>query len=91
MKEVRRCAAEAGVPLPLAPTKDSPLIIKTIAYFKNGIHCDPENVRKAVSDALVYDPEKKRGDDKYTGGIFPPPKYDKENPRTVIIIKSYRQ
>lgn len=30
-----------------------------------------------------------KGDDKHTGGSFPPPRYDKENPRVVVIIKDY--
>lgn len=31
-----------------------------------------------------------KGDDKQTGGSFPPPLYDKENPRVVVIIKDYQ-
>lgn len=90
MDKVRECAEEAGVPLPLKSTKENPLMINTIAYFKNGVHCDPENVRKAVADALVYDVDKKKkGNDKFTGSIFPPPRYSKNNPRTIIIIKPY--
>ena len=71
-------------------TKEKPLMINTIAYFRNGVHCDPENVRKAVADALAYKvDEGKKGCDKFTSSQFPPPRYDKEFPRTVVIIKPY--
>jgi len=85
----------AGIKLPLRSTKDRPLMIRTIAYFKDGIHPDPGNVQKGVCDALFYDDQKvlgkktRKGDDKYTGGSFPPPRYDKENPRVVVIIEDY--
>ncbi len=102
-KFVRQCARLEGIKLPLVATKDKPLIIKTIAYFKDGVHCDPGNVQKGVCDILFYDEDKyiprgrgrgkgtRKGDDKYTGGSFPPPRYDKKNPRVVVIIKSYPQ
>lgn len=96
MNDVRVAALVAGVPLPLTATKDDPLIIKTIAYFKDGTHCDPENVRKGACDGLFFrpdhpNPKKRKGQDKYTGGSFPPPRYDKENPRTIVIIKPYKE
>jgi len=98
---VQREARAVGIKLPLVATKDRPLMIRTIAYFKDGSHPDPGNVQKGVCDALFYDPEKAamaklkgkrstgKGDDKYTGGSFPPPRYDKLNPRVVIIIEDY--
>lgn len=109
-KTVRMLAKASGLPIPLVATKERPLIIKTIAYFKNGVHCDPGNVQKGIVDALFYDEEKAalakmarkagrkprkgrgtgKGDDKHTGGAFPPPRYDKENPRVVVIIKTYK-
>jgi len=100
-KMVRNIARAHGVPVPLVATKDSPLIIKTIAYFRNGVHCDPGNVQKGVTDALFYQEDGirivkgkakvvgKKGDDKYTGGAFPPPRYDPDNPRVIVIIKPY--
>lgn len=111
-KHVRACAKAAGIHIPVVATKKKPLTIRTVAYFPNGIHCDPGNVQKGVVDALFYDEEaaamakflkkagkklsvKKgvrrtgKGDDKHTGGSFPPPLYDKENPRVVVIIKDY--
>jgi len=110
-KLVRSCARAAGIPIPLHATKENQLIIKTIAYFKNGVHCDPGNVQKGVADALFYDEEKAalakaarkagkkpqkgrgtgKGDDKQTGGVFPPPLYDKQNPRVVVIIKPHKR
>jgi hypothetical protein len=96
MNDVRIAALNAGVPLPLTATKEEPLLIKTIAYFKNGTHCDPENTRKGACDALFYrpdipNPKMRKGQDKYTGGSFPPPRYDKDKPRTVVIIKPYKE
>jgi hypothetical protein len=88
-------ARAAGIRLPLVATKDRPLMIRTIAYFKDGNHPDPGNVQKGVCDALFYDIDKmsekktRKGDDKYTGGSFPPPRYDKKNPRVVVIIEDY--
>lgn len=96
-------AKKSGIKLPLKATKDRPLMIRTISYFKNGVHPDPGNVQKGVCDALFYDAEKAaraklkgkkgrstgKGDDKYTGGSFPPPRYDKDNPRVIVIIEDY--
>lgn len=101
--EVRRYASAAGVPVPLFADEENQLIVKTIAYFPNRVHCDPGNVQKGVCDALFYDEAAKeiakalgtrgtgKGDDKQTGGSFPPPRYDKANPRVVVIIKPYRK
>lgn len=89
-QRVREYASMAGVPIPLTANKDTQLMIKTFAYFRGGVHCDPENVRKGVCDALFYDPlNKKKGDDKWTAGFFPPPRYDEEEPRVVVVIKEY--
>lgn len=91
MEHVRLCARAAGLSLPLIATRDYPLNISTIAFFRNGNHCDPENVRKGVTDALFYRGHlpkgKRKGDDKHTGGSFLPPLYDKTNPRTLVIIE----
>jgi len=91
-KQVRLYAEMAGVPLPLKSSKDHQIVVNVYPYFKNGTHCDPENVRKGIADALAYDTFKKRkGDDKHFGGKFPPPRYDKENPRVVVVIKPYKK
>lgn len=80
----------AGVEIPLTATKDEPLFIKIIAYFRNGVHADVENVRKGCVDAMFYDPlSKSKGDDKWVAGSFPLPRYDEEEPRLVVIIKEY--
>lgn len=92
-KQVQLFARAAGLELPLLATKDYPMKVRTVAFFKNGNHPDPENVNKGVRDALFYDEEKKgrsgsgKGDDKHTGGSFEPPLYDKENPHVVVIVK----
>lgn len=81
--------------LPLVATKERPVHIETNSFFVNGIHPDPENVHKGVKDALFYvakgksskDGKKVKGSgDKYTGGMYHPPAYDKENPRVEIFI-----
>lgn len=95
-KLVQIHAKASGIRLPLVATKDRPLTIRTVAYFKNGNHPDPGNVQKGVTDALFYDVDQiigkrtRKGNDKYTGGSFPPPLYDKDNPRVVVIIKDYQ-
>ena len=67
----------------LKASKDEPLVINTVAYFRDGRHPDPENVHKGIVDALFYGA---KGGDKYTGGGFPPPLYDKDNPRVEVSI-----
>jgi len=94
---VQMFAAMAGVELPLYADEDHPLLIRTVSYFRDRRHPDPGNVQKGVCDALFYDAQGSRGkmirkgDDKYTGGSFPPPRYDKENPRVVVTIKRYER
>lgn len=91
-KHVRACARVNDISLPLQAGKDSPLMIRTVAYFKNGIHPDPGNVQKGVVDALFWAPRgQKRGSDKYTGGSFPPPLYDSDNPRVEVRIERLGQ
>lgn len=85
---VREHASIAGVEIPMTASREEPLFIKVIAYFRDGVHADVENVRKGCVDALFYCPfTKKKGDDKWVAGSFPLPKYDKEEPRLVVIIK----
>lgn len=67
----------------LMATKLTPLHIGTVAYFQNGKHPDPENVHKLVKDALFH---KVKGGDKWTGGIYLPPLYDPEVPRTEVFV-----
>lgn len=104
-KLVQLYAKASGIRLPLVATRDRPLMIRTVAYFSDGRHPDPENVNKGVRDALFYEEDavvrksKKgvkityrkngKGNDKYTGGSFPPPLYDSKNPRVVVTIKDY--
>ena len=89
---IQECAVIAGISLPLRPTKEEPLYVVTITHFASGTHCDPGNTFKSVVDALCYvSPEEqdlgiKRGSDKYMGGIFFAPQYDKQNPRVEVKI-----
>jgi hypothetical protein len=88
-KHVQQCAMAAGVKLPLVATRDHPLLVDTVAYFETGVHPDPENIRKGIADALFYVPKGMGGKgsaDKHTGGSFPPPKYDRLNPRVKVTI-----
>jgi hypothetical protein len=93
-KHVRRCARASGIDLPIASGPDNPLMIRTVAYFKNGVHADPENIRKGVADALCYNESagsnKRKGKDKWIGGSFVPPRYDEDNPRVIVTIKRYK-
>lgn len=87
---VQFCAVEAGLELPLKATPERPLIIDVVPYFSSGVHCDPENVRKGVSDALFYagSGQAKGNGDKYTGGSFPPPRYDQARPRVEVTVRA---
>lgn len=83
-KNVQLVAMANGVNFPLEASKENNLFIATYAYFKNGIHSDPGNVQKGICDALFYGA--KGSGDKYTGGYFAPPMYDKADPRVEIFI-----
>ena len=87
---VRTMANGSGVVTPIRCTKESPVIICTTAYFENGTHCDPENVRKGIVDALFYTPKgsplRKGSSDKYCAGAFDLPRYDAGNPRVEVQI-----
>ena len=85
-KGIRTIAMAAGWRFPAA-TRAEPLAIHTRAFFRNGVHPDPENVHKAVADALMY---KLKCADKYTSGGYASPLYDKENPRTEVVIDDAR-
>lgn len=68
----------------LTATRERPVLILTQAYFENGTHPDPENVHKGIKDAIFY---KAEGGDKYTGGTYWAPHYDKQNPRVVVTVE----
>lgn len=85
---VQSTAMAHGVKLPLVATRDRPLKIHTVAYFQNGVHPDPENVRKGIVDALFYARGQPKGSgDKHVGGSHEPPLYDKTAPRVEVIIE----
>lgn len=87
---VQQCAALAGLRLPLRASRERPVVISVWSYFASGVHCDPGNVQKGVCDALFWAPrgQRKGGGDKYTGGSFSPPRYDKLNPRVEVEVLS---
>lgn len=103
-KFVRLCASAAGVrPVPLVSTRERPIMLFTRAFFENGVHADPENVHKGIKDALFYCKkiklpkgvkwvgERPNGTaDKYTGGHYLPPMYDKRNPRVDVIVRLFQ-
>jgi hypothetical protein len=84
-KAVRDVAALHGA-VELFASKDHPLHVHTRAWFADGRHGDPENIHKAVVDALFYREKKAGPMDKYTGGAYSPPKYDADRPRVEIVI-----
>lgn len=67
----------------LRADKLHPLFIGTVAYFRNGVHPDPENTHKLVKDALFH---KVPGGDKWTGGVYEKPHYDKLHPRVEVCV-----
>lgn len=69
-------------------TAKAPLHFHTRAFFENRKHGDPENIHKAIVDAICYTESggKQSKRDKYTGGAFTPPRYDKKNPRVEVVI-----
>lgn len=80
--------AATHIPLPLVATKERPLHIVTWAYFVDGVHADPDNIHKGIKDALFWAPKGalRRGADKYTGGAYSRPLYDRDEPRVVVRI-----
>lgn len=86
MDEVRAHAIVNGLKLPLYCDRENPVFVGAIPFFTNGIHCDPENVRKGACDALFYLSKEEKNNDKHTSGWFSHPQYDKENPRTIILV-----
>ena len=58
---------ETGLRLPLSASAEEPAYIQTAAFFRSGVHPDPENVHKGVKDALFYHA---KGGDKWTAGRY---------------------
>lgn len=67
----------------LSASKGNEVFVGTVAVFANGTHPDPENVHKLVKDAMFH---KQPGGDKYTGGIYAPPMYDKNDPHVRVLV-----
>lgn len=60
------------------PGRDEKVYLYVHIYFRDHTHGDPENVRKAIQDAIY-------GKDKYVMGCYDCG-YDKENPSVIITI-----
>ena len=88
-KLVQSYAMTAGARLPLRATAERPMLVHVVPYFASGVHCDPENVRKGIADALFYAGRgaEKGSADKHTGGSFPWPLYDRERPRVEVTVE----
>ena len=83
---VRMFARLAGVQ-DIEITPEAPLHFHTRAFFKDRNHGDPENIHKGVVDAICYTAHgKSKKRDKYTGGAFSVPRYDKKEPRVEVVI-----
>ena len=86
-------ALKAGLQLPLKPTREKVYHIMTTAIYRvgKGKVPDPENVAKAVKDALCYRgrmPGKKKGygDDFWTSGEYNHPMFGAE-PCVVVTVR----
>lgn len=75
--KVKIYALQAG--LRSQPSAGQPFYVVTVAYFSDGRHSDPSNIQKGICDSLFKQ-------DRYTGGLFLPPMYDKTSPRVEILI-----
>jgi Holliday junction resolvase RusA-like endonuclease len=73
-----QCPGDWGHPKPLTTTRASRTRVSVMAYFKNGVHPDIDNVQKAVQDALFVC-------DKYCSGNFDFD-YDPVNPRVEVTL-----
>lgn len=65
-------------------TIERPVFIHVEPYFSSRIHCDPENVRKLLVDAIYLEAGPGSGQDKYVFGSHAGPQYDMMNPRTEV-------
>ena len=84
-KKLVQGVASAYTVLPLVATEVAPVRITTVAWFKNRVHPDTENIHKGCVDALFYG--SKGNGDKYTAGAFSWPQYDPDDPRVEVTIE----
>lgn len=89
--KVRDAATQAGLECPLFVTREDPMCIITRAVYPTWTFSDPQNVSKALIDALFWiDPKKKKDmkvkgqGDKYVCGVWYLNLVDKENPHTQV-------
>ena len=90
---VREAASQAGLECPLFVTRDEPMCVLTCAVYPTWTFSDPQNVSKALIDALFWvSPQQKkertvRGQgDKYVCGAWYLNIVDKKNPHTKVWI-----
>jgi hypothetical protein len=74
-----QCPGSWGSPKPLTTTPDKKTCVSLKIYFKNRVHCDPDNCFKAVADSLF-------SCDKYVFGNFDFD-YDPINPRVEVTLR----
>lgn len=84
MRIVQLEARAAGLKLPLTATEDRPILIHSRCFFRDRRHPDTENVQKLVVDALFYG---NSAGDKYVGGSYAAPAYDKKRPRVHVTVE----
>ncbi len=78
---------KAGVSCPTFADYAYPLFVHTRAFYSSRCHCDPGNTNKGLIDAIFYG--SKGTNDKYVGGCYDAPLYDKENPRTEVELRGW--
>jgi hypothetical protein len=88
LSHVREQAELAGLLCPIESDPEDPIDVHVYPFFKNRVHPDPGNVEKGIKDALFY---KAKSADKYTGGSYAPPMYDKDNPRVVVVVRRHQR
>ena len=76
-----------------SPIDSKGVKLTTQAYFENKVHFDSLNVQKGMEDVLVWrEGQSSKGtfflkEDKFMSGAYMAPKYDKKNPRLIVILE----
>ena len=70
----------------LVATVEDPVLIHVAPFFSTRRHCDPENVRKLLVDAIYQHAGAGTGQDKYVFGSHAGPQYDIFHPRTEVWV-----
>lgn len=90
-ERVREVARLAGLEYPLLVSKEQPMAVVTLAVYSSWVFSDPQNVSKALIDALFWIHPKQKKElkvkgqgDKYVCGAWFLNKVEKENPHTQV-------